>query len=89
MVHDNLPILVCGKGGGTIKPGRHVVVSPQPLNNLYLAMLDRMETPVDRLGDSTGGLAKLEVSERVQCILNYARGRAGQRMPFPPCEGRC
>ncbi len=58
--HDNLPILVCGKGGGTIKPGRHLKVTPQPLNNLYLSMLDRMGTPVDRLGDSTGRLTKLE-----------------------------
>jgi hypothetical protein len=57
--HDNLPILLCGKGGGTIKPGRHLKVTPQPLNNLYLSMLDRMETPVDRLGDSTGRLNQL------------------------------
>ena len=57
--HDNLPILLCGKGGGTIKSGRHVKVAPQPLNNLYLSMLDRMGAPIDRLGDSTGRL-KLE-----------------------------
>jgi hypothetical protein len=58
--HDNLPILVCGKCGGTIKPGRHLIVTPQPLDNLYLSMLDRMGTPVDRLGDSTGRSAKLD-----------------------------
>ena len=58
--HDNLPILVCGKGGGTIKAGRHLKVTPQPLNNLYLSMLDRMGTAVDRLGDSTGRLTDLE-----------------------------
>jgi hypothetical protein len=58
--HDHLPILVCGTGGGTIKPGRHLTVTPQPLNNLNLSMLDRMGTPVDRLGDSTGRLANLE-----------------------------
>ncbi len=57
--HDDLPILLCGRGGGTIKPGRHVKVTPQPLNNLYLSMLDRMGTPIERLGDSTGRL-KLE-----------------------------
>jgi hypothetical protein len=57
--HDNLPILVCGKGGGTINSGRHVKVTPQPLNNLFLSMLDRMGTPVDRLGDSTGRLPNL------------------------------
>jgi hypothetical protein len=59
--HDNLPILVCGKGGGTIKSGDHIKVTPQPLNNLYLSMLDRMGVPVDRLGDSTGRLTKLDL----------------------------
>ena len=58
--HDNLPILVCGKGGGTIKSGGHINVTPQPLNNLYLSMLDRMGVPVDRLGDSTRRLTKLD-----------------------------
>jgi hypothetical protein len=58
--HDNLPILLCGKGGGTIKSGRHLKVTPQPLNNLYLSMLDRIGAPIDRLGDSTGRMTKLE-----------------------------
>ena len=58
--HDNLPILLCGKGGGTIKSGHHIKVTPQPLNNLYLSMLDRMGVPVDRLGDSTGRLTKID-----------------------------
>jgi hypothetical protein len=59
--HDNLPILLCGKGGGTINSGDHIKVTPQPLNNLYLSMLDRMGVPVDRLGDSTGRLTKLDL----------------------------
>ena len=58
--HDDLPIVMAGKGGGTIKPGRHLKVEPQPLNNLYLAMLDRMGVSPDRLGDSTGRLGKLD-----------------------------
>jgi hypothetical protein len=58
--HDDLPILLCGKGGATIKTGRHLKVEPQPLNNLFLSMLDRMGAPVDRLGDSTGRLTELE-----------------------------
>ncbi len=58
--HDDLPVLVVGKGGGTIKPGRHVKHTPQPLNNLYLSLLDRLDVPVDRLGDSTGRLPKLD-----------------------------
>ncbi len=59
--HDDLPILVAGKGGGTIKPGRHVVYPQQtPLNNLYLSMLERVGTPTAALGDSTGRLPALD-----------------------------
>jgi hypothetical protein len=58
--HDDLPILLAGKGGGTLKPGRHLEYSPQPLNNLYLSLLDRMSVFVERLGDSTGRLPGLD-----------------------------
>ena len=55
--HDpaNLPILLAGKGGGKIQPGRHIV-SPKgtPLCNLYVPMLEAMGTPVERFGDSNG-----------------------------------
>ncbi len=55
--HDNLPILLAGRGGGTIQTGRHVRYAKEtPLNNLYLSMLDRMESSVDALGDSSGRL---------------------------------
>lgn len=61
--HDDLPIILVGKGGGTIKSGRHLkfrIRDNTPLNNLYLSMLDRMGAPVDKLGDSTGRLEGLE-----------------------------
>jgi hypothetical protein len=58
--HDNLPILLAGKGGGTIRPGRHLQYDQQPLNNLYLSMLDRMGVPIERHGDSTGRLPRLD-----------------------------
>jgi len=58
--HDDLPVLLVGKGGGTLKTGRHIKYSPQPLNNLYLSLLDNIGVPTDRLGDSTGRLPKLE-----------------------------
>lgn len=58
--HDNLPILLAGRGAGSIRPGRHVRFPREtPLNNLWLSLLDRMETPVDQLGDSTGRLSGL------------------------------
>jgi hypothetical protein len=55
--HDNLPVLLAGTGGDTIKTGRHVRFSREtPLNNLFLSMLDRMESSVEELGDSKGRL---------------------------------
>ncbi len=46
--HDDLPILLAGKGSGTIKTGRHVRFPREtPLTNLYVAMLDRMGVQVD------------------------------------------
>jgi len=60
--HNNLPILLAGRGGGTIQTGRHLKFATQtPLNNLYLSLLDRMGTPLDTLGDSTGRLTDLDV----------------------------
>jgi hypothetical protein len=58
--HDNLPVLLAGRGGGSIKTGRHLrYAKGTPVNNLWLAMLDRMGAPTDRLGDSTGRLEGL------------------------------
>lgn len=58
--HDNLPILVAGRGCGTLTPGRHVRYPAEtPLNNLWLSMLDRVGAGTDRLGDSTGRLEGL------------------------------
>jgi hypothetical protein len=58
--HDELPILLAGKGGGTFKTGRHVRFPKEtPLTNLYLTMLDRMGTPTKVFGDSTGQLEGL------------------------------
>jgi hypothetical protein len=56
----NLPLLLAGRGGGTITSGRHLVYEKNtPLCNLYRSMLSRMGTPVDHFSDSTGELAGL------------------------------
>ena len=58
--HTDLPILLAGRGAGTIETGRHLRYKRNtPLNNLYLSMLERMDVPVDRLGDSTGKIENL------------------------------
>jgi hypothetical protein len=56
--HDELPILLVGKGGGTLEGGRHLRFPREtPLMNLYLALFDRMGCPTQRFGDSTGKLS--------------------------------
>lgn len=57
--HDphNLPLLLAGRAGGRIEPGRHLVYSEDsPLADLYVSMLDAFGAPVERFADSTGPL---------------------------------
>ena len=55
--HDNLPILLAGKGGGGVPTGRHLVYKDgTPLTNLFLDVLDRVGVRTDHLGDSSGAL---------------------------------
>jgi hypothetical protein len=53
--HDDLPVLVAGRGGGSLKTGRHLRFAKEtPLNNLWLALLERLGARLPSLGDSTG-----------------------------------
>jgi hypothetical protein len=55
--HNNLPIILAGKGGGLVQPGRHVAFEDgTPLTNLYVSMLDGAGIHLEQLGDSTGRL---------------------------------
>ncbi|QJE94685.1 DUF1552 domain-containing protein [Luteolibacter luteus] len=58
--HDDLPVLLAGRGNGTLKPGR-VIEAPKgtPMTNLYLSLLDRMGVKANRIGDSTGVFEKV------------------------------
>jgi hypothetical protein len=57
----NLPLVLAGKAGGTIKGGRHLVHKKNsPLCNLYVSMLDRVGAPVEHFADSTGPLKGLD-----------------------------
>ena len=59
--HDDLPILMAGRGNGTIQTGRHLNFAAEtPMANLLVSMLHRMDAPVDSFGDSTGPLRGLE-----------------------------
>ena len=55
--HDDLPVILAGGGGGTLKKGRHLRLREDtPMCNLYLSLMDRMGVKTARFGDSTGTL---------------------------------
>lgn len=57
---QNLPILLAGGGAGRIRGGRHIRYADEtPLTNLYLTLLDKLDVPAERVGDSTGTLEHL------------------------------
>jgi hypothetical protein len=57
---ENLPILLAGKGGGTIASGRHLRVDDHtPMTNVYRSMLDSIGVRTEKVGDSTGKLDQL------------------------------
>ena len=57
--HDDLPILLAGRGGGALNPGRHVRYTATPMANLFLSLADSMGVSSERFGDSTGKLKHL------------------------------
>jgi hypothetical protein len=58
--HDDLPVLLAGRGGGSIDSGRHIRYPIEtPMTNLFLSLLDRMGASVPAMGDSTGRLPLL------------------------------
>jgi len=55
--HGPLPVVLAGLAGGRIKGDRHLRAPEKtPLSNLQLAMLDKLQVPAERFGDSTGRL---------------------------------
>lgn len=58
--HINLPVIVLGKGGGSMRSGQHLKCRTEtPMSNLLLAMLNQAGVMVDRFGDSTEPLPGL------------------------------
>jgi hypothetical protein len=58
--HEDLPIVLAGRGGGAIETGRHLqYATDTPMCNLFNSMLDVAEVPVGLFGDSTGRLRHL------------------------------
>jgi hypothetical protein len=57
--HDDLPVLLIGRGGG-FSTGQHIVYAKDtPMTNLYLTLADRMGVRPESIGDSTGRVEHL------------------------------
>jgi hypothetical protein len=53
--HIDLPLVVVGGGAGSLKGGRHLrFPKDTPMNNLHMALLDKVGVPVEKFGDATG-----------------------------------
>lgn len=62
-LHNNLPILLAGGGGGKMKGGRHLrYPNDTPMPNLYGTLLDVVGVPLENLGSSFGKLEPLSIS---------------------------
>jgi hypothetical protein len=61
---DQMPLILAGKGGGTLKTGRNLDYLERGNENrkaasLYLSIMDRMGVKLDRFGDADARLADL------------------------------
>jgi hypothetical protein len=53
--HTNLPVVLGGRLGGAVRPGRHLVRSGVPMANLFTSILRGVGVPADRFGDDGTG----------------------------------
>jgi hypothetical protein len=62
-LHDDLPTLLIGRGGGYFKPGRRITFRKEtPMANLHLTLMDRMGVRVEHFGDASGRLTPASLS---------------------------
>jgi len=58
--HEDLPIILAGRAGGSLQPGRYVrMKNGTPMTSLYLTLLERMGVRPEKIGDSNGKLELL------------------------------
>lgn len=55
--HEDLPIILAGRAGGSLQPGRHIrMKNGTPMTSFYLTLLERMGVQPEKIGDSKGKL---------------------------------
>jgi hypothetical protein len=53
--HAPLPTLVAGHASGALEGGRHIRAGAgTPMANLLVALLQKLDVPIELFGDSTG-----------------------------------
>ena len=52
--HDNIPVFLVGKGGGTVRGGQHLNFSGAPFCNLHVAISNALGVSMTQFGDSSG-----------------------------------
>jgi len=58
--HHDLPVLIAGRAGGLLHPGRHLRYEMEtPMANLYMTLLDRLGVEPETIGDANGRLEHL------------------------------
>ena len=83
-LHNDLPVVVAGRAGGALTPGRHVKLeNAVPMTNFYVKLLNVLGVKVDHFGDSTG------VFENVMAGVGVAMDlRSGEvALPFGEVVG--
>ena len=65
--HIDLPLVLVGGGAGTVKGGRHLrFPKDTPMNNLHMAMLEKVGVPVERFGDAPGRVVNRMLSPSLE-----------------------
>jgi len=55
--HNPLPMLLAGGGSGSVQGGRHIrVADDTPAANLLVAVLNKLDVPIESFADSTGAV---------------------------------
>jgi len=58
--HDELPVLLAGRAGDRLATGRRVqLAGERPMSDLFVMMLELLDVPVERFGDSSGRLDEI------------------------------
>jgi hypothetical protein len=58
--HDDMPVLLAGRGGGAVRPGRHLRADGAPIADLYLTMLQAAGVAAEGFGlDGTAPMGGL------------------------------